>query len=120
MQKKIFTFLLTIFVITTNVTAYAKFNNNQNSFKHYPKIFLFFRPNKQFGPYNEKLNLRKYQYILTNPMIEGAQVLYTWKELEPQKGIYNFQRIENDLKYLNSKNDVPGYAFSNCLLFLLN
>ena len=94
MRKNIFMFLLTIYMIVVSITAFAKFNP--------PKIFLFFRPSQQSDPYNEKLNLKKYQYILTQPMISGSQVLYTWKELEPKEGVYNFKRIQADLKYLSS------------------
>jgi len=33
---------------------------------------------------------------------KGAQVRYDWRDLEPQKGVYDFSRIESDLKYLES------------------
>lgn len=35
--------------------------------------------------------------------LEGAQILYSWKDLEPQKDIYDFSKIKNDLKTLNAK-----------------
>lgn len=68
----------------------------------HPELFLFFGPSEQTGGYNEKLNLKNYQNILSNPCVEGAQVVYTWKELEPEKGVYNFSRIEKDLNFLDS------------------
>ncbi len=36
--------------------------------------------------------------------IVGAQLKYTWKELEPVKDQYNFSLIKKDLKYLNNHN----------------
>ncbi len=60
-----------------------------------PKLFLFFGQTSQ-------ANLKSYQHILSNPCVSGAQILYTWKELEPQKDKYDFTRIENDLRYLNT------------------
>jgi len=60
-----------------------------------PKLFFF------FGPENP-LELKSYQQLLTNPCVSGVQIVYTWKELEPKKGIYDFSRIEKDLRYLDS------------------
>jgi hypothetical protein len=58
-----------------------------------PKLFLFF---------NTERNLQDYQKVLKNPCIAGVQVLYTWKELEPKKGVYDFSRVSKDLMFLNS------------------
>lgn len=35
--------------------------------------------------------------------IEGVQVIYSWKSLEPKQDQYNFEKIEKDLQFLNSK-----------------
>lgn len=35
--------------------------------------------------------------ILDRPDIQGAQILYIWKNLEPRKGVYDFSMIEHDL-----------------------
>jgi len=35
--------------------------------------------------------------ILERPDIEGAQVVYNWKRLEPSEGVYDFSAIEEDL-----------------------
>jgi hypothetical protein len=40
---------------------------------------------------------------ITDSHFKGAQVRYDWSDLEPQKGIYDFSRIETDLKYLESR-----------------
>jgi hypothetical protein len=60
---------------------------------HLPKLFLF------LGAYP---NLKDYQKILTNPCVTGVQIIYSWKALEPKKGIYDFSEIEKDLNFLNS------------------
>lgn len=38
--------------------------------------------------------------FLTHPMFKGAQIMYSWKNLEPEKGVYNFSIIAEDYKYL--------------------
>ena len=38
--------------------------------------------------------------LLTSAMFEGAQIMYSWKELESGKGIYDFSIIMQDLEYL--------------------
>ena len=60
-----------------------------------PKLFFFFGSEKS-------LELKSYQSLITRPCVSGVQVVYTWRELEPKKGIYDFSRIENDLRYLDS------------------
>ncbi len=41
--------------------------------------------------------------FLQTSAFEGAQLKYTWRELEPQKDAYNFGDIEHDLAFLRSK-----------------
>lgn len=36
------------------------------------------------------------------PPLRGVQIRYTWAELEPEKGRYDFQRIERDLRFVAS------------------
>jgi hypothetical protein len=38
--------------------------------------------------------------FLHTPAFEGAQLKYTWRELEPSKGEYHFGPIESDLNFL--------------------
>jgi hypothetical protein len=42
-------------------------------------------------------DLRALQAILERPDIGGAQVVYSWKALEPSEGAYDFSAIERDL-----------------------
>lgn len=41
--------------------------------------------------------------FLNSPRFEGAQIMYLWSRLEPEKGKYDFSIIEDDYEYLNSK-----------------
>lgn len=41
--------------------------------------------------------------FLSTSAFEGAQLKYTWRELEPQKDNYDFSAIRKDLAFLNSK-----------------
>lgn len=40
--------------------------------------------------------------LLTSDRFAGAQIMYTWRQLEPQRGDYDFSAIETDLAYLQS------------------
>ncbi len=40
--------------------------------------------------------------FLETPAFEGAQLKYTWRELEPRRGEYDFSGIEKDLLFLES------------------
>ena len=40
--------------------------------------------------------------FISNPAFEGAQIMYVWKQLEPQEGVYDFSEIEHDLNHLKS------------------
>jgi len=39
---------------------------------------------------------------LRDPRFSGAQIVYTWRELEPSKDQYDFSAIKEDLAYLDS------------------
>ena len=40
--------------------------------------------------------------FLTNPAFEGAQIKYTWRQLEPAKDRYDFRPIREDLRWLRA------------------
>ncbi len=54
-----------------------------------------------FGREREKL--RDSTSFLETPALEGAQVAYTWRELEPRKGAYDFSAIREDLAFLTAR-----------------
>jgi hypothetical protein len=41
--------------------------------------------------------------LLENSRFEGAQIMYSWAQLEPNRGVYDFSLIREDLAYLQSK-----------------
>ncbi|HXT39958.1 MAG TPA: hypothetical protein VN887_08045, partial [Candidatus Angelobacter sp.] len=41
--------------------------------------------------------------FINTKAFEGAQLKYTWRELEPEKDGYDFSAIRHDLTFLNSK-----------------
>jgi len=45
-----------------------------------------------------------HQRLLARADISGAQIVYTWKSLEPEKDRYDFSRIELDLAFLGKLN----------------
>jgi hypothetical protein len=50
----------------------------------------------------ERQKITEPSFIETK-QFEGAQLKYTWRELEPEKDAYDFSAIQHDLKFLNSK-----------------
>jgi len=41
--------------------------------------------------------------FLSTEKLEGAQLMYSWKELEPEENNYEFKEIQNDLSFLQSR-----------------
>jgi hypothetical protein len=54
-----------------------------------------------FGQDREKI--REASEFLETKVLEGAQVAYSWRQLEPQKDKYDFSLIREDLTFLTSK-----------------
>ena len=72
-------------------------------------FLLFCGPNVLAAPpqnylYTSSGQLEKLQALLARPDIDGVQIIYTWKQLEKYKGIYDFSAVENDLAILNKMN----------------
>ena len=40
--------------------------------------------------------------LLSHPMFNGAQIMYSWRELEPEEGKYDFTILREDMEYLKS------------------
>lgn len=79
--------MIVILMIILNVAAQAR------SVK--PVLFLFFGP-------ETRLDANGNEKMLANDYVSGAQVVYTWKELEPEKDKYDFSRITRDIEFLKS------------------
>ena len=54
-----------------------------------------------FGQDRDKI--KQASSFLEMKIFEGAQVRYTWRQLEPKKGEYDFSAIREDLEFLESK-----------------
>lgn len=61
-----------------------------------PQNYLFFNHREKDGA-----NILAAK-SLCEQIFVGAQIVYTWRSLEPQKGEYDFTGIEQDLSYLKS------------------
>lgn len=85
MLSKILFLSIIIFYFFLNNPAFAE--------SKLPQLFLFLGSDH---------HLKSYQKILENPCVSGAQIIYTWKELEPKKDIYNFSQIKKDINFLNT------------------
>ena len=59
-----------------------------------PKNYVFFNLNRE-GIKNRS--------FYDSKLFEGAEIKYTWRSLEPQKGLYDFSAIEKDISFLQSK-----------------
>jgi hypothetical protein len=53
----------------------------------------------------------KYPDFIDNPDFEGAQIMYLWRRLEPEPGVYDFSEIRSDLKVLKAHQKSSGF---NC------
>jgi hypothetical protein len=67
-------------------------NNVSFAQDNLPSLFLFLG--------GDKASLHESE--LKNSCATGAQIIYSWKQLEPKKGVYDFSKIENDLAFLSS------------------
>ena len=54
-----------------------------------------------FGQARERIALDS--AFLKTPALEGAQVVYTWRVLEPQPDVYDFSSIRDDLAFLSAR-----------------
>ncbi|WP_037571663.1 hypothetical protein [Spirochaeta cellobiosiphila] len=104
MTKKYFCLLFTIFTVLCS--SYGQWENPSEkyarSYKAYENV-----PNKipqsevkNFVYFARDRKILRNHPFLKNPRFAGAQIMYTWKELEPEKDIYDFSPIEEDLAYL--------------------
>ncbi|MCT2409593.1 hypothetical protein NZD88_18730 [Chryseobacterium antibioticum] len=50
--------------------------------------------------YTSSGDLKSIEKMITRKDIGGVQIVYNWRSLETSKDVYDFSRIEDDLKYL--------------------
>ncbi|WP_432772731.1 hypothetical protein [Francisella salimarina] len=65
-----------------------------------PELYLF------LGGDSVKDHLKE----IDNPQVKGAQIVYSWKRLEPEEDNYDFSDIEEDYQLL--KNIIKSYLYS--------
>ncbi|WP_237360402.1 hypothetical protein [Vibrio marisflavi] len=100
------TFFVLSLLLSTN--SFAKQENPANRYVHaYKKYANATCPIPQNNIKNFVYVSRDRQSIrnsafLKNSRFAGAQIMYSWAELEPQKGHYDFSKIRDDLSYLQA------------------
>jgi len=99
--------ILLFFIPTSNL--YSQYKNPAekyaNAYKKYENAKCPVQQNgiKNFVYFSRDREQIKDHPLLKIPQFEGAQIMYSWRELEPQKGEYDFSIIKEDYEYLKSK-----------------
>jgi len=91
--------------------------------KHPIKHYIYFNHRE---PHGENIRADK---ALSDPRFSGAQIVYTWRSLEPEQDRYDFAAIRHDISYLDSigkklwiqlqeksftpRHNVPAYLLSD-------
>ena len=73
--------------------------------------FVYFAPDREL--------IHEHPFLVAQ-RIEGAQIMYAWRQLEPKRGAYDFSMISEDYNYLLSHRQktvhpVPGCDFQRFL-----
>lgn len=74
---------LIIYVLIFSASAFC------SNISH-PTLFLFLGGDKASS----------HEKQLDNPYVTGAQIIYSWRDLEPKRDVYDFSKIEEDLRFL--------------------
>ncbi|MDA6072615.1 hypothetical protein NJT12_23625 [Flavobacterium sp. AC] len=82
LSKRVMTLMLLLFCVVTKTVA--------------QKNYIYFNHREKAG---ENIQQDK---ALHDARFQGAQIVYTWRSLEPTKGQYDFSAIREDIAYLNS------------------
>ncbi|MBU1105060.1 MAG: hypothetical protein KKB51_00225 [Candidatus Riflebacteria bacterium] len=105
-MKRIIAILFAIFL---SVTASAESKNPGNRYmEEYKKYLTAQCPIESDNIKNFVYFARDREAIQEHPFLkyprfEGAQIMYSWKELEPSEGHYDFAIIKDDYDYLKLK-----------------
>ncbi|MBD0403045.1 hypothetical protein IC221_16670 [Flammeovirga sp. EKP202] len=90
------------------IKAFAQYNNPANRYdKAYEQYLDATCPLqkdsiKHFVYFSRDRELIHNHPLLDNKRLVGAQIMYSWRQLEPKKGTYNFSIIYEDYAYLTS------------------
>jgi hypothetical protein len=81
--KKLVVLTSIFFIVFQGITAQSK-----------PENYVFFNLNREGIKEADFYNMKQF---------DGAQIKYTWRSLEKEKGKYDFSLIEEDLAFLSNK-----------------
>ncbi len=101
--------LLSLAILATSAYAHAEWVNPQDKYKNEYKNHIEAKcpaadpAMKNFVYFARDRKSIRDHIFLDLEGFDGAQIMYPWRELEPEKGHYDFSRIESDLKFLEGK-----------------
>ena len=105
-NKKISTLVLFGLLISLSILGQnEKYSERYaNAYKKYLSAACPLEPDsiKHFVYFARDRELIQDHPFLNIPRFVGAQIMYSWKQLEPEKGKYDFSIIQEDYKYLLS------------------
>jgi hypothetical protein len=106
-MKPLFVFLLSTFLLCSNMNS-QEIQNPERYMDAYKKYESATCPVKPDSILHFVYFARNREAIINHPLLEhprfkGAQIMYTWKELEPEKGRYDFSLLQDDYEYLKKK-----------------
>jgi hypothetical protein len=105
-NNKIPTLILLGLLISLRILGQNEKNSNPyaNEYKKYLNASCPLKPDsiKHFVYFARDRELIQNHPFLNIPRFVGAQIMYSWKQLEPEKGKYDFSIIQEDYKYLLS------------------
>lgn len=95
------------FIVSITISAQSWENPSEKYTNAYKKYLNATCPIPQDSIHNFIYFSRDRPLIINHPFLklsrfEGAQIMYSWKELEPTKGHYDFTIIKEDIAYLKS------------------
>ena len=112
--------LLSLAILATSACAHAEWVNPQDKYKNEYKNHIEAKcpaadPDMKNFVYfaRDRKSIRDHIF-LDLAGFDGAQIMYPWRELEPEKGRYDFSRIESDLKFLEGKGKKTVHSASGC------
>jgi hypothetical protein len=98
----ILVFVYSILGLPTNAQVKKQSERYLNVYKNYLGATCPIEKNniQHFVYFERDRTAIKNHALLSHSMFKGAQIMYSWRDLEPQKGIFDFSKIKKDYKYL--------------------
>ena len=106
-KNKINNLLISVFVLSvlwTPINAQKRYRNERyiDAYKKYLNATCPIKKDsiRHFVYFAKDRELIKDHPFLSHSMFKGAQIMYAWRELEPEKGKYDFSILKQDYEYL--------------------